>query len=73
VFPFEFGGVTYSACTTNNNTGSAHSLGTWCSTRVDLDGKHVEPHRGVCPEDGSCPICKTTHGKVNQYAIIGVP
>merc|ERR1711915_957950 len=49
VFPFTFGGVTFTSCTT------AGGYPMWCSTKVDATGVHVTGNYGDCSAD-----CLTT-------------
>ena len=51
VFPFNFGGETFNACTMK----SAHKLENkpWCSTKVDASGNHVKGNWGSCATN--CP------------------
>ena len=49
IFPFTFKGVTYNGCAPEVKSE------TWCSTKVDKNGKHVtgQSEYGVC--SNSCP------------------
>lgn len=49
VFPFVFGGVTYTSCAPE--VGFAHG---WCSTQTDLFDNHISGHWGYCNIEG-CP------------------
>merc|ERR1712079_958932 len=55
VFPFTFSGVTYNACA-DWIYGGQPSGTTWCSTKVDASGVHVnnEGNYGFCSTDASC-------------------
>ena len=62
VFPFTFDGVTYEACTMDNDVKP------WCSTMVDDKGVHVKGKWGYCdpecPCDGTdCPFKENDEGK----------
>jgi len=50
VFPFTFSGVTYNSCADWIYGGQAAGT-TWCSTKVDSSGVHVnnEGNYGFCP------------------------
>merc|ERR1719431_704941 len=49
VFPFKFGGVTYTSCTTAGGYSQA-----WCSTRTDAYGNHMKGNYGDC-NTSTCP------------------
>merc|ERR1719178_643750 len=49
VFPFKFGGVTYTSCTTAG--GYSHA---WCSTTTDAYGKHINGNFADCGV--GCPV-----------------
>merc|ERR1712012_1298689 len=55
VFPFTFSGVTYNSCADWIYGGQAAGT-TWCSTKVDSSGVHVnnEGNYGFCPSDSAC-------------------
>ena len=42
VFPFTYGGVTYTACTNTDHTAP------WCSTKVGSLGNHIPGYWGEC-------------------------
>merc|ERR1712073_127810 len=54
VFPFTFNGVTHNSCADWIYGGQPAGT-TWCSTKVDASGVHVngQGHYGFCPS--SCP------------------
>ena len=58
VFPFKFKRHVYSGCTTVTDENNRP----WCSTKVDIYGKHVGAHgewgycEENCPVDGNIPI-----------------
>ena len=58
VFPFTYAGRTYTTCTTEGHLQQK----SWCSTKVDAEGVHVEGegHWGlcgkVCPQEVGCPV-----------------
>jgi len=57
VFPFKWGGKTYSECAAWTYGGISQALGkTWCSTKTTLDGQHVngEGNYGFC--SSTCPL-----------------
>merc|ERR1711971_541700 len=49
VFPFKFGGVTYTSCTTAGGFSQP-----WCSTRTDAYGNHMKGNYGDC-NTSTCP------------------
>merc|ERR1712176_921823 len=55
VFPFTYAGVTYNACADWIYGGQAAGT-TWCSTKVDSSGVHVnnEGNYGFCSTDAAC-------------------
>merc|ERR1711868_215529 len=55
VFPFTFSGVTYNSCA-DWIYGGQPSGTTWCSTKVDSSGVHVnnEGNYGFCSTDAAC-------------------
>merc|ERR1711874_967177 len=55
VFPFTFSGTTYNSCA-DWIYGGQPSGTTWCSTKVDSSGVHVnnEGNYGFCPSDSAC-------------------
>ena len=57
VFPFVFKGKTYEECTTVENFGVS-----WCSTKVDTDGHHIENNWGVCG-----PTCPGKYEMLNGF------
>merc|ERR1711868_358187 len=55
VFPFTFSGVTYNSCA-DWIYGGQPSGTTWCSTKVDSNGVHVndQGNYGFCSSDSAC-------------------
>merc|ERR1711915_733678 len=60
VFPFTFGGVTFTSCTT------AGGYPMWCSTKVDATGVHVTGNYGDCSAD--CLTTTTTPDLTSREA-----
>jgi len=56
VFPFTFADTTYTSCTAWIYGGQPEGT-TWCSTKVDASGNHVnnEGNYGFCGEDCNIP------------------
>merc|ERR1712107_903304 len=58
VFPFRYKGTVYSSCTTVDRVSS------WCSTKTDIHGEHIEGNEGSCPSTcagySGCPGCTST-------------
>merc|ERR1711963_293246 len=54
VFPFKFQGVTYNGCA-EWIYGGEHHGSTWCSTKVDANGEHLDgvSEWGICPDSCS--------------------
>ena len=50
MFPFIRRGKVHNECTWKGDT----SLGAWCSTKVDSNGKHIRGNWGACGPN--CPI-----------------
>ena len=53
VFPFIYKGFNYSKCATVENGDK-----TWCSTRTDTEGNHVDNFWGYCAQDCTAPQLK---------------
>ena len=55
VFPFNFNGVTYNACTLDGNT--AGQTEPWCSTLTDANGDHIgsQGNWGFCSSNCASP------------------
>merc|ERR550525_911050 len=55
VFPFTYNGVTHNSCADWVYGGQASGT-TWCSTKVDTSGVHVngEGNYGFCPATTQC-------------------
>ena len=60
-FPFKYEGETYTGCPVDPYEASE----TWCSTKVDQDGNHVEvgQNYGFCIEDCPKHVPKIEKGK----------
>ena len=52
IFPFLWNGKKYNSCIFKKG-------GSWCSTKVDKDGKHMQMFWGKCPRN--CKVDKTTN------------
>merc|ERR1712243_447701 len=60
VFPFKYGGQTYTSCTTAGGFSKP-----WCSTRTNIFGFHVQGNWGDCNE-ATCPVSSTSSGSGYQ-------
>ena len=54
-FPFTSQGITYHACTTDQNAPGDDNA--WCSTMIDDAGLHVQGKWGNC--EAKCPVSST--------------
>ena len=54
VFPFQYDGTSYSACTTYDNEYDQ----LWCATEVDDNGDYIEDQWGNC--NSNCETSKTS-------------
>jgi len=71
VFPFTFSGVTYNSCA-EWIYGGQPSGTTWCSTKVDSNGVHVnnEGNYGFCPTDSACTTSVAPKAGVRSGAVV---
>ena len=56
IFPFNYKGKDYKACTNFGHTQH------WCSTKVDTNGNHIDGQWGDCGE-----LCPKVEGKCSRY------
>ena len=66
-FPFIWDGNKYYSCTTDDADGKITEK-PWCSTKVDLDGKHISGQGlyGDCPDS-----CKTqNNNNISNYLAV---
>ena len=54
VFPFTFMNKTYKTCP--RTLHRERNGKPWCSTKVDIDGNHIEGNWGVCDDMEKCEI-----------------
>merc|ERR1711862_1052340 len=54
IFPFKFQGVTHNGCA-DWIYGGEHQGSSWCSTKVDANGDHLDgvSEWGICPDSCS--------------------
>ena len=62
IFPFEFKGIDHNQCIWDGNSEN----GAWCSTKVDINGKHLSGYGNWGNCASNCPI---EHKQMNDYSI----